>query len=136
MDQNAPNRVIGTGSLEIKPDAQSVHDELQKISERLDSLKEKAARVFDGIPEKLREAYDSVQDIADKASEIQGPQQPQAHTQEQAEPQRGTSIPAPDSPEAKELLEQALRERKIDEALDLLRSIDEKLGILNLRGDS
>lgn len=128
METNAPNHVIGTGSLEVKPQMQAVHDELAKIDKAMDGLKDKGGLVFDGLISKLEKAAELMDRIVAKAAEVKTPEFP--------EPTRGESerrdaprpaVPERDSPEAQRILDRAEQDRDRQEAYQNIREINLKL---------
>lgn len=70
MEDNAPNQVIGTGSLVIRPEMQAVLDSLDRIDKRLDDVREKASKMFEGIPAQLSKANDELDRLRDRFKEI------------------------------------------------------------------
>lgn len=64
MDTNAPEHVIGTGSLEVKPKMEAVEQAFDKIERRLDSIKEKFDKLFD--VDSLRRFSAAIDSISDK----------------------------------------------------------------------
>lgn len=122
MEQDAPNQVIGKGSLEVEPKMQAVHEELDRINKTFDMLKEKGATVFDGMLAKIKEAGEEVAALIAKAAElkIELPSEPSPQAPEE---RRDPRIPLPNSPEADARIDDAEDNRWKEEVLTELRRI-------------
>lgn len=121
MEENAPNQVIGTGSLEVEPKMQAVHEELSRIDRELESLKEKSASVFDGMEQGVKRVAEEVAKLVAKIAEVKIEVPPEPSPQAPAE--RNERVPRPDTPEADSRIDDAEDRQFKEEVLQKLDQI-------------
>ncbi len=131
QNQSAPSQQIGTGTLQVKPDMQAVHDEMQKIDERFDALREKAGKVFEDLVPKLQQAVELVEKLADVAAAIKVDIAANAG-EATREPAR-QEAPQPESPEAYKELSQAQNAQASRDLLEEVQGIRADIAILIAR---
>lgn len=134
MEDNAPNHKIGTGSLEVKPQMQAVHDEMAKIDKSLDALKDKAGLVFDGLLAKLEKSAELMDRIVAKAAEVKTPEfKEPTHGESERRDAPRPAIPERNSPEAQQILDRAEQDRERQEMYQNIRDIRDNTNQLVLR---
>lgn len=69
MEQNAPNQVIGTGTLEIKPDFRAVTEEMDRIERRWDEIGAKAKATLD-LTAQIRQSEEGIGRLVEKIKEV------------------------------------------------------------------
>ncbi len=129
METNAPNHKIGTGSLEVKPEMQAVHDEFKKVEETIKGLEELAGKMLDPLLAKIKQAKEGIQDITIAMAELKAPDfsnPPLGREPERKDAPR-PAIPERDSPEAQQILDRAEQDRDRQEAYQNIREINLKL---------
>lgn len=130
MEQNAPNHVIGTGSLQVKPDMQSVYDELARVEQRFKQIEEAGKNIASGMMSGLREVNTLLEQMASKIGEMKIPKPESREGVQDTQEVRRVGVPEANSPAAQRLLTDAVEERATQEQVEVLRSIEAKLDIV------